>query len=125
MNLHALAGPICAIINPWVTATIEKSNGYTTLPDGSRVPSYDSPVPVDVQKQPMTYTDLVQTEGINIQGEKCALYITGNYDGIVRQDGTGGDLITLPSGSKWLVVMVLENWAEQDGWVKVAAVRQM
>ena len=125
MNLHAIAGPIVAIVNPWVTAMISVSTGYTTNADGSRTPSYASPIPVNVQKQPLTYTDLVQTEGINIQGEKCALYISGNYDGVVREDGTGGDLITLPSGSVWLVVQVLENWAEENGWVKVAAVRQM
>ena len=125
MNLHAIAGPIIAMVNPWVTAMISVSTGYTTNQDGTRTPAYATPIPVAVQKQPMTYTDLIQTDGLNLQGEKCALYVEGNFDGVVRQDGTGGDLITLPSGSTWLVVQVLENWSEQDGWTKVAAVRQM
>ena len=125
MNLHAIAGPIIAIVNPWVTAMISVSTGYTTNADGSRTPGYETAVPVDVQKQPLTYNDLMQVDGLNIQGEKCAFYISGSYNGIVRQDGLGGDLITLPNGTQWLVVLPLENWSDVNGWVKVAAVRQM
>ena len=114
-----------AAINPWVNATIQKSTGYTTAEDGTRTPAYATAQVVQVQKQAFQYNDLVQIDGINIQGEKCAMYITGNWDGILRQDGAGGDLITLENGTKWLVVLVLENWADEDGWVKVACVRQM
>lgn len=124
MNLHSIVGPIVAAVNPWLLASIQKSTGYTTADDGSRVPSYAPAENVLVQAQALQYNDLVQIDGLNIQGERRALYLNGNWDGVVRVDGTGGDLITLPDGSVWLVVLVLENWADRDGWVKVAVTRQ-
>lgn len=124
MNLHSIVGPIVAAVNPWVSATIQASQGYTTNPDGSRIPAYAAPVNVQVQMQAMTYRDLVQVDGLNINGEKRAMYINGTWEGVMRPDGRGGDLITLPDASVWLVVQVLENWGYQDGWTKVAVVRQ-
>jgi hypothetical protein len=124
MNLHAIALSAVAAINPCVTATIRRSTGYTTADDGSRTPSYAKPARVQVQVQSLQYNDLIMTDGLDIQGERRAMYINGNWDGVVRADQTGGDLITLPDGSVWLVAMVLENWASVDGWVKVAVTRQ-
>lgn len=43
MNLHALAGPIIAAVNPQRPASIRVSNGYVTAPDLTRVPSYETP----------------------------------------------------------------------------------
>jgi hypothetical protein len=37
----------------------------------------------------------------------------------------GGDLITLPDGTLWLTVQVLEDFSVTSGWVKVAATLQM
>ena len=124
MNLHAIAGNYVSAVNPWMTATIQMSNGYTTAADGSRTPAYKPAQSVQAQIQAMTYNDLVQTSGLNIQGEKRAMYLNGNWAGVVRQDKKGGDLITLTDGSVWLVTLVLENWQFNDGWVKVAVVRQ-
>lgn len=124
MNLHGIVAPYVAAINPWVTATFRKSQGYATNPDGSRVPAYAAPVDAQVQKQPLQYRDLVQVDGLNINGEKCALYVTGEYQAVVRSGNEGGDLFTLPDGSVWLIVMQLENWHMTSSWVKVAAVKQ-
>jgi hypothetical protein len=124
MNLHGIVAPIVAAINPWVTASVQKSQGYTTEADGDRIPTYSDPVDVQAQKQPLGYRDLIQVDGLNLNGEKCALYITGDYQAVVRSSQEGGDLFTLPDGSVWLVVMQLENWHMTSGWVKVAAVKQ-
>jgi hypothetical protein len=124
MNLSGIVGGYVAAINPWVTATIQQSQGYTTNPDGSRTPAYAAPVTVEVQMQAMTYKDLMQIDGLNINGEKRAMYINGTWEGVARPDGRGGDLITLPDNSVWLVAQVLENWGYQDGWTKVAVVKQ-
>jgi len=124
MNLHNIAGQYVAAVNPWLTAQYQQSNGYTTAGDGTRTPSYATAVPVQVQKQPMQYRDLVQLDGLNLNGEKAAFYVNGNWQGVARPTNQGGDLITLPNGSKWLVVMLLENWSEMDGWSKVACVLQ-
>lgn len=124
MNLHAIASGAIASVNPMLTLTIQASTGYTTAPDGSRVPSYAPPVSVQGQVQSLTYNDLTQLEGLALQGEKRAVYLNGNWSGVVRPDGKGGDLIAFPDGTVWLVVQVLENWGSLDGWVKVAVTRQ-
>lgn len=124
MNLHAIAVGYVAAINPIVIATLQASTGYTTSDDGSRVPSYADPVPCQVQMQALAYNDLVQVSGLNINGEKRALYLNGTWQGVSRPDGKGGDLITLADGSVWLVAQVLENWGFMDGWTKLAVVQQ-
>ena len=124
MNLHSIVSGYVSAINPFLTASYQASNGYTTLPDGTRVPAYAIAVPVKVQKQPMQYLDLTRVDGLNISGEKSAFYVSGNWQGVARPAGKGGDLITLPDGTVWLVVMLLENWHATDGWSKIAAVLQ-
>lgn len=124
MNLHNIVAGAVSAINPAMNATIQRSTGYTTAADGTRAPTYASPERVKAQVQALQYNDLTQLAGLNIQGEKRAMYLNGNWEGVARPDGRGGDLITLPDGSVWLVVQVLENWASQDGWVKVAVTRQ-
>lgn len=125
MNLSNIVGGYVAAVNPWVTATLTMSNGYATSADGTRVPAYLTPITVSAQVQSLTYNDLVQISGLNIQGERRAIYLDGDWEGVVRADNKGGDLITLQDGSNWLVAQVLENWSFQDGWVKVCVTRQM
>jgi hypothetical protein len=124
MNLHKLTRGMVGSVNPNVTASIQKSIGYTTAADGTRTPAYAPAVFVRVQIQALQYNDIAQLDGLNIQGERRAMYISGNWEGIVRADGSGGDLITLPDGSLWLVAQVLEDWGGRRGWVKVAVTRQ-
>lgn len=126
MNLHALAGPIVASVNPWAEAIYRQSAGpATTRSDGVRTPNYAAGVEVRVQKQALTFKDLEQLSGLNIQGEKAAMYVDGDWKGVARPDMRGGDLITLTAdGSVWLVSQVLENWASTAGWTKVAVTRQ-
>jgi hypothetical protein len=125
MNLNAIVGPYVSAVNPWVVVSIQQSTGYTTSQDGRQVPSYAAPVAIQAQVQALQYNDMMQLDGINIEGERRAIYLNGNWDGVERPDGRGGDLITFPDGSIWLVVLVLENWGSTDGWVKVAVTRQM
>ena len=124
MNLHAIAGPIVASVNPYVPVKIQASNGYTTQASGKRTPTYDLPFDLLAQRQALSYDDLRQVDGLNIQGEKCALYLNGSWEATSQTDSRGGDLITFLDGTVWLLVQVLENWAPMDGFVKVAAVRQ-
>ena len=124
MNLHSIVGPYVAAVNPWIEITIQPSAGYTTNDDGTRVPAYGSAVAAQAQMQALQYNDIAQLDSLQIQGNRRALYINGNWDGIVRADQKGGDLITLPDGSVWLVALVLENWSDVDGFVKVAITLQ-
>lgn len=125
MNLHNLVRGAIRAVNPEIIVTIQRSTGSTTNPDGTRVPTYDTIRGVRAQMQSLQYNDIAQLDGLNIQGERRALYLNGDWEGLVRADGKGGDLITFPDGSIWLVALVLENWAFKDGWVKVAVTRQV
>ncbi len=124
MNLHQIASQYTSAVNPWITATIQVSTGFTTDENFIRVPSYAAPVTAQVQMQSLTYQDLQQIDGLNIQGERRAMYLNGAWNGLVREDQKGGDLITLPNGTVWLVAMVLEDWSDLNNWVKLCVTRQ-
>jgi len=124
MNLHSIVAPVIAAVNPPLLCTLQASTGYSTAGDGARVPSYAAPVNIEIQCQALTYNDLTQVNGLNIQGKKLAMYIFGDWEGVVRSESKGGDLITLPDGTVWLCVMVLEDWALSSGWTKIAAALQ-
>jgi hypothetical protein len=124
MNLSALVGGVIGAVNPKVEAQYRASTGSTSAPSGRRTPTYADPVSVLVQKQALTYKDLQQLQGVNLNGEACAIYVEGDWRGVSRPAGRGGDLLTLPDGTVWLVVHVLENFFQTAGWAKVAAVLQ-
>lgn len=124
MNLHQIVSGAIGAVNPFITVTISSSTGYTTTPDGSRTPSYGPPVRTTAQRQPLQYNDIVQLDSLNIQGTRCKLYLNGNWQGLVRTDQKGGDLITMPDGSVWLVAVVAENWSEMDGWTSIICTLQ-
>lgn len=120
MNLHGIAAPVIAAVNPPVVATVRISTGYTTNPDGSRTPTYQTSA-VTAQVQALTYRDLQQIEGLNLNGTRRAIYLNGALNGVVRVSQRGGDLITLSDGTVWLTAYVFEQWPD---WVKVAATLQ-
>jgi hypothetical protein len=124
VNLHAVVAPYVGAVNPLILVTWEQSNGYTQAADLSRTPTYHTVNGVQAQRQALTYKDLMQLSGLNINGEACALYINGDAVGVLRPDAKGGDLFRMPDGSEWLVVHVLENWNATAGWTKVACTRQ-
>jgi len=124
MNLHNIVAPVIAAINPWLTASYQQSTTPTIGIDFTQTPGYLPAVNVQVQKQPIQWKDLQQVSGLNLVGEKCVMYVSGNWQGVSRPASKGGDLVTLPDGTVWLVIMPLENWYSTDGWTKVACVLQ-
>jgi len=122
MNLHGLASGAINIVNPFVPVTIAQSAGWTMSPDGTQVPSYTLVPDVMVQLQPMSSEDLIQIEGLNLTGQKQAIYFTGNWNTIVRTIQIGGDMFLLPDGTWWLAAVNLENWPD---WSKLAIVQQV
>ncbi|RUV37415.1 hypothetical protein [Mesorhizobium sp. M7A.F.Ca.MR.148.00.0.0] len=127
MNLHGIVSAAIATVNPFVTATLKRSTGYTTAADGTRTPTYLDVPGVSVQVQALGYSDLQQLDGLNIQGVRRAVYLNGQALAVVRPLQTGGDLFlfpagTLPEGDTWLVAYVLESWPD---WCKCALTLQM
>jgi len=124
MNLHSVVASAINSINPFLMVNIQRSTGYTLGADGLATPTYAAILPVQGQCQALTARELTQISGINQQGEKLAIYVNGTLLGEVRPDSVGGDILTLPDGSTWLVLQVLENWSRSAGWTKAAIVRQ-
>lgn len=124
MNLHNIVSGAIGAINPNIYGSIQVSNGYTTTGSGKRVASYNAPINVQIQMQALTFDELKQVDGLNIQGEKHGMYMNGNFNGVNRPNQQGGDLVTLSDGSIWLTVLVLENWNFTSGWTKIAVTRQ-
>lgn len=125
MNLHNIVAPCVSAVNPWTSGLYQASAGYTTNLDGSRAPAYADAIGVEIQMQALSYRDLQQISGLNLNGEARAMYINGNFVGVDRAADRGGDLITLPvDGTVWLIVHVLENWNTTSGWTKFAVTKQ-
>ena len=125
MNLHGIVAPYVAAVNPWTFGSYQESNGYTTDSTFKRVPAYAPAVAVAVQRQALTYKDLMQLDGLNLNGEKAAIYVSGDWRGVDRPAGRGGDLINMQDGTVWIVAQVLENWFSTDGWAKLACTKQL
>jgi hypothetical protein len=128
VNLHGIAAPLIGAVNPNVLVTLQLSTGYATNASGKRVPTYSDPIEnVRAQIQALTFRDLAQIEGLNIEGTRRAIYFYGDVQGVVRVNQQGGDLVTFPvdgslwSGSIWLTAIALETWPD---WCKVAATLQ-
>ena len=126
MNLHGIVSGAIATVNPFVTATLKRSAGYTTAPDGTRTPAFNDMPGIPVQVQALTYSDLQHLDGLNIQGVRRAVYLNGAAMAVVRPLQAGGDLFvfpdcTLPEGNTWLVAYVLEAWPD---WCKCALTLQ-
>lgn len=121
MNLHSIVGGTINTVNPRVRVQLQRSSGYTTDATGRQVPTYDPPVVAYAQIQSLTFTDIQQVSGLNLQGNRRAMYLDGAWEGLERSARKGGDLITGPDGKVWLVAMVLERWHH---WVKVAVIEQ-
>jgi hypothetical protein len=122
VNLHGMVSGAIAIVNPFVPVSYQASTGSTTLEDGTRVPAYAAPVTVSAQVQALTYQDLLKLGGLNIQGVRSKLYVSGSMNGIVRGAHKGGDLVTMADGSVWLVAIVLEDWPD---WTSLAITLQV
>jgi len=126
VNLQGITAGAVSAVNPFITGQIKASQGYATAADGSQQPGYANPVDVQLQVQALQYNDIVQLDGLNIQGDRRAVYLQGDWDGVIRADQKGGDLLMFPDRKggpvrTWLVVFVFENWPD---WTKVAVTLQ-
>lgn len=122
MYIRGVTAPIVGEVNPRILVTIQRSTGYTTAADGTQVPTYTTVANQLAQMQALTAPELTQVDAVSIEGIKQAMYLNGQWNGIVRASGKGGDIVILPDLSEWLIVLILENW---PNWTKFALVRQL
>ena len=112
---------ITEIVTPFPTTGAGSGIYEVNIPQTVTPEVMNTDFSLQAQVQALTFRDIVQIEGLNLQGTRRAIYLSGRVDGLVRSLNKGGDLITLPDGSVWLVAMVLEQWPD---WVKCAATLQ-
>ncbi len=120
MDLHGIANGVASTVNPNKTVTVLRSTGYTIGAGRKQVPAYADPMSGPGQVQALDGKDLQQLDGLNSQGTIRAIYLRGSLAGVIRPDGTGGDIVQM-DGQTWLVVKVLESWPT---WTKAAIVLQ-
>lgn len=120
MNLHGLASGYVSAVNPMIPVVVKQSTGFTVDANHNQVPTYTT-ISTAGQVQPLSSTDLRLLERLNIQGVKQAVYLSGNFEGVFRVLGKGGDLITF-NGFTYLVTAVLERWPT---WCKVGVTMQL
>lgn len=129
MNLHAIAGPFVGIVNPPVPGIWWRNAGAVTAPSGKRAPSMTAVPDQSFQVQALSGPELALVEGLNIQGVKRSVHMSGLPNAVDRKANAGGDLLEFDGGdgtAKWLVVVILETWGlGVDAWSRVAVVKQM
>jgi hypothetical protein len=121
MNLHGIVTGYVNAVNLAVPCTMQMSTGYTIAGDGSQVPTYATYTDVPCQIQAASYGDIQKTSGLNIQGTRRSVYLNGDWQGLNRSAIKGGDILTMPDNTVWLVAMVLEHWPD---WTKIAITLQ-
>ena len=124
MNLFNITAGAVGAVNPRIPVCVRTSTGNAVGADGTVTPTYADPVTVLAQVQALSGRDLRQVEALNLQGTLRTFYFNGTVDGIVRVTANGGDLITTPDGSIWLVSVVLEPWNLTANWTKVVGTLQ-
>ena len=124
MNLNSIVASLIGSVNPRETVTVYRSLGNAISPDGMRSPSYSAGIVVIAQIQAQPTNDLQHMNGILITGERVVMYMPGQFNGVSRDEGLGGDIVVRADGTRWLITVVTENWGDQDGWCQCLCVRQ-
>lgn len=120
MNLHTIAANVTRRVTPKTSITVKHATGYTVSADGTQIPTYSqSTVQGDVQ--PLSTQDLKKIEGLNVQNVTQKVYLTGDFEGVFRKTGRGGDLLEW-GGNIYLVTAVLERWPT---WTAVGVTMQV
>lgn len=121
MNLHGMVRGVISAVNPDIPVTVKPSTGSTEDDSGRVVPAYGAPISTTGQKQPLTGKDIERFQQQNIQGVTCKMHINGNFEGLFRVLGKGGDLLQF-EGRTYLVASVMERWPD---WCCVALTMQL
>lgn len=122
MNLHGMVAGAIGVVNPFIPAELWQSVGYSIVADGdgTQVPQYKI-TQLMIQVQALSNDELHRLDGLNLQANKQAVYLSGDWNGVLRAGQQGGDLLKF-NGRTWLVTVVLESWPD---WTKIAVTMQI
>lgn len=124
MNLRGIVNGVTSTVNQNTAAQLLRSTGYGTANSGKRTPTYAEPVDAQVQVQALSAKEVQHLDSLNIQGVLRKVYLYGDWLGVYRPGNQGGDIFTFGptvradlANTTWLVVQVLETWAD---WCSLA-----
>jgi hypothetical protein len=117
INVRGIANAAIQVVNPNIAATLHSSTGNTIDANYKQNPTYATAADVLIQVQAARAKDLEHVANLNMQQVYRNVRMWGNTQGVVRPDAKGGDLLRfaqVPTGTvqTWLVVAVLETWAD-------------
>ena len=107
MDLRTICNQVSNTVNSNTAITFLPSTGFTTGAGARQIPSYGNPISGYAQTQGLSWSDLKQIDGLNLQGTLRAIYFRGLMAGVVTPKSKGGDLVKIGCET-WLVVKVLE-----------------
>lgn len=126
-NMHSLVRGAINSVNPDIAGQWLVSTGNTVDDAGKSVPGYAAAVPVKLQVQGVSGSDLRKYAFLQGQGVFRAVYMFANPDAINRVESKGSDLLQFPQYPKgvvrtWLVAKIDEPWTAGNGdlaWCRV------
>ena len=84
MNLHQIVAGYVGAVNPQLEVAVQISTGNVKNADYTITPTFAPPVTLLAQVQPITWRDIQQLDGLNLQGTRKVIYLSGNLQGLVR-----------------------------------------
>lgn len=120
MNVHGIASRAINRVNRDVPIQAKVSTGYTIDTDGTQIPTYKT-INTKGNVQPLSATDLKRVEAMNVQSITQKVILRGDFEGVFKETGRGGDLLII-GNSTYLVVSVIERWAN---WCVVGVALQV
>ena len=122
MNLHNIVRPAITAINPDQQITIKVNKGNQHFAGGIVEPIFEE-ISTTAQVQPVPSSEIQFIDNYVSSNTYRNFYLNGEFSGLNRRKGTGGDIITW-NGFDWYIDSEPEPW-NTVGWTKVRGVQQL
>lgn len=113
LNMHDIIRGAIQAVNDDVDGTVYVNTGRQNV-RGILTPTF-SPVAAQLQVQAQQHTELTHERSLEYSNSFLTIYAYGNFSDLQRPDGTGGDIINIPSGPRigwYYITQVLEWWPD-------------
>ena len=122
MNLHSLVRGVITRLNEDQEVVVFINKGYEHFAGGITKPVWRK-IHTTAQVQPVSSNEIKFIDNYVESSTYRTFYLNGNFSGLNRRTGTGGDKI-LWNGYYWFVASNPEPW-EIAGWTCVQCVQQI
>lgn len=120
-NMHAVVRGAITTLNPDEPGTVYVSTGSTNV-RGILTPTFTA-VAAQLQFQAQAHDKVMHERALEYSSMYDTVYAYGNFTGVDRPDGKGGDVIqTTADGKFYLITRVLEWWPQ---WCSFEVTRQL